>query len=86
MKPIILYLIAVNALSFLLMLADKHRARKKLWRIPERTLLGAAVIGGSFGSLVGMYLFRHKTKHPKFSVGIPVILMLQVIAAAVLCR
>ena len=86
MKPIILYLIAVNALSFLLMLADKRRARKKLWRIPERTLLGAAVIGGSFGSLVGMYLFRHKTKHPKFSVGIPVILMLQVIAAAVLCR
>ena len=86
MKPIILYLIAVNALSFLLMLADKHRARKKLWRIPERTLLGAAVIGGSLGSLVGMYLFRHKTKHPKFSVGIPVILMLQVIAAAVLCR
>ena len=86
MKPIILYLIAVNALSFLLMLADKHRARKKLWRIPERTLLGAAIIGGSLGSLVGMYLFRHKTKHPKFSVGIPVILMLQVIAAAVLCR
>lgn len=86
MKPIILYLIAVNALSFLLMLADKHRARKKLWRIPERTLLGAAVIGGSLGSLVGMYLFRHKTKHPKFSVGIPVILMLQVIAAAVFCR
>ena len=77
MKPIILYLIAVNALSFLLMLADKHRARKKLWRIPERTLLGAAIIGGSLGSLVGMYLFRHKTKHPKFSVGIPVILLLQ---------
>lgn len=86
MKPIILYLIAVNALSFLLMLADKHRARKKLWRIPERTLLGAAVLGGSLGSLIGMYLLRHKTKHPKFFVGIPVILMLQVIAAAVFCR
>lgn len=84
MKLIILYLIAVNALGFLLMLADKHRARKNLWRIPERTLIGTAIIGGSLGSLLGMYIFRHKTRHPKFTVGIPVILLLQVIIVALL--
>ena len=62
------------------MLTDKRKARKKLWRIPEATLLLVAVFGGSIGSLLGMYMFRHKTKHLKFTVGIPVILVLQVIA------
>lgn len=59
------------------MLADKQRARKNLWRIPERTLLTAAVLGGSIGGLAGMYLFRHKTKHLKFTLGIPLILAIQ---------
>ena len=79
MKLLILYLLIINAAAFLLMLADKHKARKKLWRVPEATLLGAAAIGGSIGALMGMYLVRHKTKHLKFTVGIPVILALQVI-------
>ena len=60
------------------MLADKIKAKKKAWRIPEATLMGVAAIGGSFGSLVGMQLWRHKTKHPKFSVGIPVLLALHI--------
>ena len=83
MKYLMIYLLIVNAAGFLLMLVDKYKARKKLWRIPEATLMGVAAIGGSIGSLAGMYTFRHKTKHPKFTIGIPVILVLQ-IAAAVL--
>lgn len=79
-----IYLILINAVSFLLMLVDKQKARKKKWRIPEATLIGSAAIGGSIGALAGMYTFRHKTKHPKFTVGIPVILVLQLILAGVI--
>ena len=75
----LVYLFLINAAGFVLMLADKHKARKKLWRIPETTLLLVAVSGGSIGTLLGMHAFRHKTRHLKFSVGIPVILALQVI-------
>jgi uncharacterized membrane protein YsdA (DUF1294 family) len=79
-SPILLYLIIVNAAAFLLMLADKQKAKRGAWRIPEKTLIGAAAIGGSIGALCGMYLFRHKTKHLKFTLGIPLILAVQVIA------
>jgi len=81
MKYLIYYLLLINAVSFFLMLADKHRARKNKWRIKESTLLWFAVLGGSTGALAGMYLFRHKTKHIKFTLGIPVILILQIIGA-----
>lgn len=76
-----IYLILVNAIAFLLMLIDKQKAKKKKWRIPEATLMGSAAIGGSIGALAGMYTFRHKTKHPKFTIGVPVILVLQLILA-----
>lgn len=78
------YLTIINAAGFLLMLADKRRARKKLWRIPERTLMTVAALGGSAGSLLGMYLFRHKTRHRKFTVGIPLILCVQAVLWLVL--
>lgn len=78
------YLLLINAVAFVLMLADKQKARKKKWRIPESTLIGSAVIGGSLGALAGMYIFRHKTKHPKFTIGIPVILVIQIIIAILL--
>ncbi len=78
------YLILINAVSFLLMLSDKHRARKKLWRIPEAVLLGSALLGGSVGALCGMYLARHKTLHWKFSVGVPILMFLQVITVILL--
>ena len=85
MKDLLLiYLLTVNALGFSLMLADKHKARKKKWRIPEATLMLVALMGGSIGALAGMYLFRHKTKHPKFVLGIPLILSAQVILAVCL--
>lgn len=72
------YLILVNALSLLLMLIDKQKAKRGAWRIPEATLMGIAAIGGSIGAIAGMYLFRHKTKHPKFYVGLPLILLIQI--------
>lgn len=81
MKSLYLYLLIINALGFLLMLVDKYKARNGLWRIPEATLMGVAALGGSIGSLAGMYLVRHKTQHPKFTVGIPVILVLQIALA-----
>ena len=79
MQALFIYLVLINAVSFLLMLVDKHKARKNLWRIPEATLKGAAAIGGSLGALAGMYLVRHKTKHLKFTVGIPVLLFLHIL-------
>lgn len=60
------------------MLVDKRKAVKKKWRIPEATLLFWAAIGGSVGALTGMYVFRHKTKHPKFTLGVPAILIAQI--------
>ncbi len=77
-KLILLYLLIVNALGFVLMLVDKFAAQNNLWRIPEATLMGIAALGGSIGSLVGMYTFRHKTRHLKFTVGIPAILVAQI--------
>ena len=79
LKISIVYLILINALGLLLMHEDKRRARKKLWRIRESTLLWVAALGGSLGSLAGMYAFRHKTKHIRFTLGIPLILFAQVL-------
>lgn len=72
------YLVLVNAAALALMLADKKKARRGAWRIPEATLLGIAVFGGSIGAIIGMYLFRHKTRHLKFSLGLPLILAVQI--------
>ena len=77
----IIYLITINAIAFILMLADKHKARKNKWRIPEATLMGTAALGGSIGVLAGMYTVRHKTKHLKFTLGVPLILAAQVMLA-----
>ena len=78
MKYLLIYLAIINAVTFLLMLIDKQKARKNKWRIPEATLIMSAVLGGSVGGLLGMYTVRHKTKHLKFTIGIPLILSLQV--------
>ena len=73
------YLLIINALGFLFMLADKCKAKKNAWRIPEATLLTIAALGGSLGSLLGMQLFRHKTKKPRFAIGIPVLLAVHIL-------
>ena len=85
-KLILLYLLIVNAVAFLLMLIDKQKARRKLWRIPEATLLLSAAIGGSIGALAGMYTFRHKTKHLEFTLGVPAILAAQIAAVFLILR
>ena len=69
-----IYLSLINALSFLLMLADKQRAKKHRWRIPEAVLLATAAAGGSLGALLGMWLFHHKMRKAKFFLTIPLFL------------
>lgn len=76
---IALYLIAANLAAFALMGADKRRAQRCRWRIPERTLFLSALVGGSLGAILGMYFFHHKTKHLHFVVGLPLILLAQLI-------
>lgn len=71
------YLVLVNVLGFVIMYLDKRKARRGAWRIPEGSLLTVAVLGGSIGIFLGMYLFRHKTKKLKFVMGIPLILAFQ---------
>lgn len=79
MKYYFLYLLLINAAAFLLMRIDKQKARKNRWRIPESTLMLTAALGGSIGALAGIYAFHHKTKHLKFTLGIPAILVIQVL-------
>jgi len=74
-----IYLIAINLLGFALMGIDKSKAKRRAFRIPEATLFTVAIIGGSIGSIMGMRIFRHKTLHRRFTIGMPVILALQVI-------
>lgn len=81
MKYFLYYLIAVNIITFFAFGIDKGKAKKGAWRIKEATLLGLAAIGGSVGALLGMKVFRHKTKHKKFTVGVPMIFILQVALA-----
>lgn len=78
MKVILLYLLIINAGAFLVMTADKLFARSGSWRVPERTLLGLAAFGGSIGVWLAMYTVRHKTKHMKFVLGVPLILAAQI--------
>ena len=73
------YFIIMNLIGFALMGIDKYRAKKRSFRIPEATLFIVAIIGGSIGSIIGMYAFRHKTRHWYFVYGMPFILLLQII-------
>ena len=72
-----LYLLLINLVALVVYGVDKHRAKKGKWRISEKTLFLVALIGGSVGAIAGMYLFRHKTKHWYFRIGLPVILAAQ---------
>ena len=78
-KNIVIYLIIINLAAFLAMFIDKKKAENNKWRIKESTLLVLALLGGSIGEFIGMYVFRHKTKKPKFVIGIPVIIILQIL-------
>ncbi len=71
-----IYLVVINLIGIFVMWDDKRRARKGRWRIPERTLFFAALLGGAFGTTFGMFKFRHKTKHWYFKYGMPAIALL----------
>ncbi|TGC08909.1 DUF1294 domain-containing protein [Methanolobus halotolerans] len=73
-----MYLLLVNILTFSLMGMDKRKAKRNERRIPEKTLFMWAVVGGTIGSIIGMYFFRHKTRHPSFKIGLPFILLVQI--------
>ena len=81
MYAIIAYLVVINLISFIVFGVDKHKARKHRWRVPEKVLFLLAIIGGSVGSIIGMYTFRHKTRHWYFVIGMPLILILQLAGA-----
>ena len=71
----IYYLLLINIVTFLVFVIDKRRAVKRKWRIPEKTLLGLSLIGGSAGGLIAMYYFRHKIRKPAFAYGLPMMLL-----------
>lgn len=78
-KIIIGYLVIINLISLVMMAVDKSKAKYKKWRISEKILLIIAIIGGSVGVLLGIYVFRHKTRKLKFTLGVPIILLLQLL-------
>lgn len=75
----VIYLIVINIFGFLIMGFDKWKAKRGSWRIPEKTLFTVTLIGGGFGTIAGMYTFRHKTKKLYFTIGFPVILIAEIV-------
>ncbi len=76
---ILVYFLFINVVTFIAFGVDKRKAKHNKWRIAEKTLLGLAAIGGSVGALLAMRMFHHKTKHKKFYIGVPVIILLQIV-------
>ena len=81
---LIIYFLLVNLLGFYAMYTDKLRAKKRAFRVPEATLFAIAIIGGTIGCILGMYTFRHKTKHWHFVYGMPILLVLQIVSILLL--
>lgn len=86
MKWVLSILAAVNLFAFVLYGVDKVKAKKGAWRIPEATLLLVAFLGGSFGALLGMEVFRHKTRHLKFRILVPLFLILHIALAVYMVK
>ena len=78
-KIFIYYLILINLVAFLAFGLDKRKAKRNAWHVKEATLIGLAIIGGSVGAFLGMKIFHHKTLHKKFTMGIPLILVVQIL-------
>lgn len=76
-RNFIIYIIVINLISFLAMWSDKRRSEKGEWRIKESTLFLCVLLGGGIGGIAGMYTFRHKTKKKYFTIGFPIILIIQ---------
>lgn len=78
-RNILLYLLLINLIGFFMMWSDKRKAKKGKWRISEQTLFIVTAIGGGIGTIAGMYTFRHKTQKLKFTIGLPVLVILEII-------
>ena len=78
LKNILIYFLAMNIITFLLMGYDKHEAKVNQWRISEKALFLFCLFGGSIGGICGMYAFRHKTQKWYFKIGFPLILIIQI--------
>lgn len=85
LKNVLIYAVIINIIGFLSMFIDKKKAQKGAWRTPEKELILITMLGGWIGTFSGMKLFRHKTQKPKFSIGIPVIMILEIIAIISIC-
>ena len=77
---IVIYLIIINIIGFLAMGIDKRRAKLMEWRIPEKTLFLITLFGGGIGTILGMYTFRHKTKKKYFTIGLPAIVIIEIVS------
>ena len=84
LKNILIYLFAINLITFVTMYVDKRKAKWGKWRIKESTLFTLVFLGGGIGGIAGMYLFKHKTKKTRFVIGFPLILITEVICAIIL--
>ena len=78
-QMIILYVLIINLIGFCIMGIDKFKAKKGFWRTPEKTIFTITLLGGGIGTVTGMYLFRHKTKKMKFTIGLPTILISEIV-------
>ena len=86
LRIIIIYLAVTNIIVFSMFFVDKNKAQKRQWRIPEKTLLLIAALGGSLGAWAGMNLFRHKTQHKKFTILVPLIILVHAVLLLLLVR
>ena len=84
-RNILIYLLLINLIAFLAMYIDKKRAKWGKWRIKESTLFLLVLLGGGIGGIAGMYTFRHKTKKPRFVIGFPAILIIEIISVIMIC-
>ena len=80
------YLLLMSLILFAFMGADKQRAKRRAWRVPERTLFWLAALGGGLGGVLGMFAFRHKTRHASFCIGMPLLMLFNFAAAYLLLR
>lgn len=79
LESISIIIVIINIVTFIIYGVDKYKAKKGKWRIPENSLIGLAIIGGSIGAYLGMRVWHHKTMHLKFKYGIPLIIVIQLI-------
>lgn len=86
LESISIIIVIINIVTFIIYGIDKYKAKKGKWRIPENSLIGLAIIGGSIGAYLGMRVWHHKTMHLKFKYGIPLIIVIQLVIAYMLVK